>query len=356
MNRTFSRAFPLSITLLAALLLVFVQPASAQEAGVRISPATIEETLDAGTSKQYEIEIQNLNSVDQEYFLFTRNISRVEAGGVPVFANSNLEETGFELADWVTLPFDQLIVPAGGQSVVPFQMNVPENAAPGSHFGGVFISAEPPEMESSGASVGYQVANILSIRVSGEANETATIRQFSTNRFLYGTQEVDFNVRVENAGNVLVRPSGPLEIYNSLGRKVDTIPFNDDRAGVFPGDTREFAEIKWIGDSVGFGRYEAVLSAGYGEDGARKTMSSTVSFWILPLGIIGPAAGILAVLLLITIIGVRMYIKRALAQMNAGRRMVRRKNQTSSSLSLLLIVSVLIVLALFLLVMLVLFA
>lgn len=338
---------------LSVLFLGFTQVTFAQDAGVAISPSIIEETLDAGDLVTYELEIQNRNNNEQEFFLFTRNIRSVGAGGEPVFAE-DWEVTGFELASWITLPVGSVRLPANESQKIQFTMQVPDDASPGSHFGGIFVSADPPELENSGAAVGYQVANIISIRVSGDVIEEASIRQFSTGKFLYGAQDVDFQLRIENEGSVLVRPSGPLEIYNSLGKKVGSLTFNDARAGVFPGDTRTYTDIQWVGDAVGFGRYEAIISPAYGQDGARKTMSSTVTFWILPFDIIGPAFGVLAVLLLVTVIAVRLYIKRALSQMNAGRRMVRRRN--NSSATLLLLVAVLIVLALFLLVMLVLFA
>jgi len=353
---TYKISLTQTLLIISFLFFFSVSTVFAQGAGVRISPAVIEETLDAGTNKTYTIDIENLNSIEQQYFLFTRNISGVGEGGAPIFADSALEQTGFELADWITLPAGDITLGAGERQSIDIIMDVPMNASPGSHFGGVFVSAEPPDMDSIGAAVGYQVANIISIRVSGEAIETATIRQFSTGKFLYGSQDVDFNVRIENAGNVLVRPAGPLEVFNSLGRQVGTVNFNDGRAGVFPGETREFTELEWIGDSVGFGRYEAILSATYGDAGAKKTISSTVTFWILPLNIILPALGTLAVILLVTILGVRMYIKRTLAQMNTGRRLVQRRGRQSSSMNFLLLVTGLVVVALFLLIMLVLFA
>ena len=77
---------------------------SAQGAGVRISPAIIEETLEPGQLVTYEYEVENLNNVEQQYFLFTRNISGVSDGGAPIFAESNAETTGYALADWITLP------------------------------------------------------------------------------------------------------------------------------------------------------------------------------------------------------------------------------------------------------------
>jgi len=343
--------------LLAFIFILFslsVSTVFAQGAGVRISPAVIEETLEPGVVRTFTLEIENLNNVEQQYFLFTRNISGVADGGAPIFADSNLDSTGYALADWITLPVGDVTLQAEEKQSIDFTLSVPADAKC-SHFGGVFVSAAPPKMENSGAAVGYQVANIVSIRVTGDCEEVASIRQFSTGKFLYGSQNIDFNVRIENNGDVLVRPTGPLEVFNSLGRKVGAVTFNDGRSGVFPGRTREFTDLQWVGDAVGFGRYEAVLSAVYGEVGARKTMSSTVTFWVLPLNIIGPAAAVLGVLLLATVIGVRIYIKRTLAAMTNGRRLARRK-QPSSSNTLLLVVALLTVLALFLLVMLVLFA
>ncbi|MCA9358966.1 DUF916 domain-containing protein [Candidatus Kaiserbacteria bacterium] len=330
--------------------------AFAQETGISITPATIEETLDPGVEKQYSVSIQNLNKSEQTFYLFTRNISGVRDGGMPVFAPDNGEKTGYELSDWIKLPVTELQVPGGGATTMNFTLSVPENASPGSHFGGIFISVDPPKIENSGAAVGYQVANIISIRVSGEAVEKASIRQFSTSRFLYGSQNVEFLVRVENTGNVLVRPMGPLEVFNMLGNKVGTVMFNESQSGVFPNDTREFGGIKWMGDSVGFGRYEAILSPVYGDSGAKKTMSSTVTFWILPMSIIGPALGVLAFILIFAFIFVRVYIKRSLAHLNQGRRVVQRRRKGGSSATLLLVVVMLTVTALFLIVLLALFA
>ncbi len=361
MLRTSSVSDSLSfVTILLSLLFIFSilvpSVASAQSIGVSITPAQIEETLDPGTTRQFTFTLQNLNPTEQTFYFFTRNISGVRDGGTPIFAENNQEVTGYELADWITLEATSAVVPGGGSQEVNFTMVVPTDASPGSHFGGVFISVDPPEIQNSGAAVGYQVANIISIRVSGDANNSANIRQFSTERYFHGSQNVDFSVRIENAGNVLVRPSGPLEIYNMLGQQVDSITFNESQNAVFPADTREY-NFSWTGEGVGFGRYEAVLSAVYGDEGAKKTMSSTVSFWILPMNIILPALGILAFILLITFVFVRLYIKRTLAGLSSGgTRLVRKRKRNSSSATLLLIVSLLTVSSLFLIVLLVLFA
>ena len=336
--------------------LVFANQAEAQGAGISIKPATIDEKLEPGEIKEFKLTIENLSATDQEYFVFPRNISGVKDGGTPIFAKDSNEKTGYEISDWVTLPFEKIYVPANQSISFEVIINVPGNASPGSHFGGVFISAEPPEIQNSGASVGYQVGNLIHVRVAGDVIESGSIRQFSTSKPFYSSQNVDFNVRIENSGNVLIRPVGPLEVFNMLGNKVGTVVFNEDGANVFPNSTREFLDLKWSGTSVGFGRYEAILSPVYGDEGAKKTMSSTVTFWILPMNIILPALGVLGTLLLIVFISVKIYVRRSLQHLQHERRLVRRRKTRGSSGLLLVTVVMLTVTALFLIVLLALFA
>jgi hypothetical protein len=349
------------ILLVAALIsfVILLQPTdvSAQGgAGVSIKPAQIEKTLNPGVVEQHNLSIENLTSSEQTYYIFVRNISGVGDGGVPIFAKSDTERTGYEITDWITLSTSTISIPAGQAKSITFEMAVPDNASPGSHFGGVFVSVEPPEINTIGASIGYQVANIISIRISGDVNESLTIRQLSTNKYLYSSQDVNFDVRIENEGNVLVRPVGMIEIVNMLGESVDTVPFNEEARAVFPATTRDYFGISWAGGGVGFGRYEARLSVVYGDEGAKKTETNTVTFWILPMNIILPALAALVFVLVVVFVGVKLYIRRSLAHLSAGRRLVSRRRRGSSSGTLLLIVVMLTVTALFLIVLLALFA
>ncbi len=329
---------------------------AAQGSGVTLKPATIEERIDPGTTKEFSVVVRNESDADQVYYLSRRDIIGVRDGNVPIYADKEIAPTALDMSQWITLSTDSILVPRGGEVPVAFTVNVPQNAAPGSHFAGIFVSLEPPKLEESGAAIGYEVANIISLRVAGEVNESASIRQFSTDNYLYGSPNVTFNVRIENSGNTLVRPIGPLEITNMFGQKVDGgLMFNESAAAVFPGDTREFT-FDWVGEGYGFGRYEAVVSPVYGEEGAKQTMSSTVTFWVLPMKIVLPALGVLAVLLLAVYIGVKLYIRRKLSYYSAmgGRKLVKR--QSAGNPFLLLFLVMLSVTAIFFIILLILFA
>jgi len=143
-----------------------------------------------------------------------------------------------------------------------------------------------------------------------------------------------------------------------FGKRVAVMTFNDSKAGVFPGSERDF-EIVWEDEGPGFGRYEAVLSLLYGEQGRQSTISSTVTFWILPMNIFLPAMGVLAVVLLVTFISVKLYIRsKVRGAYGASRRVVQQQRRGGGGMSALLLVVVVMlsVTALFLLILLALFA
>lgn len=342
---------------LVALFFSAVNSVSAQSsAGIGISPATIEGPANPGEVKEYKVDVSNLSNTEQTIYLSKKDIVDVRGNGVPVFANEGAEKTGYELTEWVSLPIDQMTLPPNSTQQMEFTLAVPADATPGSHFGGIFLSVQPPRLRESGAAIGYEVANIISIRVAGDAVENAQLRSFSTDNYIYGKSEIEFTANIRNQGNVLVRPIGPLEIYNMFGEQVATLTFNEREGGVFPGRDREFT-ITWSDEGPGFGRYQAVLSLSYGSDGQKSTIFSTVSFWILPMNIIGPALAVLVVLLLVTYFGIRTYIRRSLAMYGAGaRRIVRQRQRRGTSMPLLIAIVMLVVTTLFLIILLLLFA
>ena len=151
---------------------------------------------------------------------------------------------------------------------------------------------------------------------SGEVFEEATMREFRTDRAIYNKPEVTFITRVENVGNVLVRPRGPLEITDCFGKRVATLRMNDAGSAVLPKQIRQF-EILWEGEGLVFGRYQALLGLVYGED-ARKNISAAVSFWVLPLNVIVPIIGVGLGSILTLLILVKFHIRRQLKKIRSA--------------------------------------
>jgi len=342
----------------AVVLLGGAASVAAQGAGLSVIPSLIEEAVDPGQTFTEIITITNRSESTETYFLFIRNIAGVTDGGRPLFQDDATELSGEEMSNWASLGQSQVTL-AGGQGIqVPLIVTVPEGISPGSHFAAVFASLNPPPntTEGVGASVGYQVGNIISLRVSGDITEEAVIRSVTTDRFIYSTKDVQFTARVENKGNVLVRPFGAVEITNMLGDKIATPPMNESQSGVFPGVIRELTGA-WDGDGLGFGRYEVLVSLVYGEPGqGQRTMTGQTSFWILPWAIIQPLLITLVVLALVGYVAIRYYIKNQVRRLAGGRRLVRTVNQQQTSTFVLFSIVMLFTVAFALLVVLLLFA
>lgn len=307
------------------LVLFFAPHAHAQSgAGITLVPATIEERADPGSTISQTFKVTNESSEEKQYYIYKRDIKGVEGGGVPIFAEEGAERTGFELTEWIQLPAEQLIVPAYETRDLPVTINVPGNATPGSHFGGIFISAEPPKLRETGAGVGYEVASVVSIRINGDVLDLARIRSFSTDKLIYSKKNVQFTAKIENQGNILIRPYGPVTISGMFGTEPVTFTVNENYAGVFPGTMRDI-NFEWNSDEFGFGRYEAILALAYdGEDG-QKTIDSTLVFWVFPIkAMLGILGGIIGTVLLGYYL-TRYYVNRAVMRAAGGRRIVPQR-------------------------------
>ena len=355
------RAYCLTSLLLAVFFWSGIQSVHAQGAGIRISPAITEPTgfLQPGSSHDFSLEVRNIENSERTLYVTPRNIESFGAGNEPRFEQGARDVTGLELADWITVSDDVITLPPGGSQRVDFTIAIPENAPPGSHFAGLYISADAPRLRESGAGVAYGVANIITLVVDGDISSQATIRSFSTDKYIYGGIDVTFSARVENAGNMLIRPYGPLEVRNMFGSRVAEIIVNESGSRVVPGNTRTYT-VRWFEENPGFGRYQALLSLAYESPAGIRTMTNTVSFWILPLNVIVPAAGVLLFLLVAAYFWAKWYVRRSLQTYGThSRKLVsstRRRGGSGMPFSFLLLIVFLSVTAFFLLLLLVLFA
>ncbi len=328
-----------------------------QKAGITLVPATIEEPADPGAVLTHTLTITNLSDADKDFFVYKKNIKGVEAGGVPIFAEEGAEKTGYELSEWIQIPTEPLHVLAGQSIELPIIITVPRSATPGSHFGGIFASVEPPKLREIGAGVGYEVASIISIRISGSVIDTARIRSFATDKLLYGTKNVQFFAKIENQGNILIRPRGPVTITGMFGAEPEVFTANDTLAGVFPGTMRDF-EFAWDSKGIGFGRYEAVLALVYDGENGEKTIDASLVFWIFPIKIMASIFGAVVAVVALGYFLTRYYINQAIIRAAGGRRITPQKyrKQVGISRFAFVFVSLMAVLVIFLLLVLVFFA
>lgn len=299
----------------AIMIMGGLTPALAQDASrVRVAPAILEQRVSSGAVIRETLKVTNLDAVIRDFTLSAADVKGLNDRGEPIFSDTAVENYG--VSSWITLGENNISVPAGATREVPFTITVPQGAGPGGHYGGVFVSYTPDKQALTGSGVGFQVGMLIDLRIAGNAIEEATVREFSTDKSLYQGPAVHFAARVANEGNVLLRPRGPIDIVNMFGEKVATVVMNDTNAAIFPGEERSFA-ASWSDSGLAIGRYDAVMSLGYGQD-VKKTISSATSFWIIP--VLPIALVLLGVIFFITLFmwSLKTYIRKKVAKLSGG--------------------------------------
>ncbi len=317
--RSYYGAIALVSTLLSGgFILLNASFAAAQNtAGLEIKPAIIEDRAQPGSVYSFTLKVKNLSDTKQTFYLGAQDIKGLSDSGNPIFSDENTP-TEYELSTWIKEPAEAVTFEGGEQKTLKYSLQVPANASPGSHFGSIYFDIRPPTQRTNSAGVGYRIGAVISLRIAGNVVEEAQLREFSTDKLIYGVPHITFKSKVDNLGNDLLRPHGVINITDMWGRDTAVVPVNDTGAPVFPGADRSYKTV-WDGSSFAFGRYQAVLSLSYGDE-AKKTISQITSFWVLPLKPILIVLGVFVGLILALYLFVKSYIRKKLRDMGVSPR------------------------------------
>lgn len=322
---------------LFCLFIVFPAVAFAQSTvSVNLSPIIIEEKVVPGESRDLSLSVENRGDTEMSLTPFARNIIGMDVNRLPIYATKP-EENTFDLASWITFKESRIVLPPGGRGVLNFTVQFPENARPGSHMAGLFVSQAAPEDIKLGSGVGFEVASILHFQMTGDIVEDTRIREFSAERFVYGTPDVTMRIVVKNLGNTFSRPQGLIDITDMFGKKVGMLPVNKEGSGVFPGDQREYL-VTWKPEGLTLGRFDAALALAVPlVDGGNQTISGMTQFWVLPMKILGPVLGGLLVFIVVFYVLLKLYIRKQLGELRGGRVIYREVHGGVSRLTAVVI-------------------
>jgi len=291
--------------------------------GIKISPIKFEQVVDPGEQISQTLEVINESNSPKEMHLYVRDFKAEGETGQPKLIVPGTEE-GYYLSSWIQADQSIFQFEPGERKAVNFQVAVPQNAGPGGYYGAVVIGPQAGSMEiqsedkGAAVSTAHQAAALLLFRVKGPVDENAMIKDFKAEKSVYGAPaQVNFLTRIENLGNVHIKPYGLIEIFNMFGEKKIVTAFNDKGANILPKSVRRF-ENSWQA-SLGFGKYKASLILNYGltpQEGGqgKKTLDSITYFWIVPWKIIIPSVIGMAALIVLIVIIIRFYRNKAIRQ------------------------------------------
>jgi hypothetical protein len=245
--------------------------------------------------------------------------------------------------NWVSFSENLFTAEPNVWKTIKMTVNPPKEAAFGYYYAVLFTRANPDKPSGGASAVEGGVASLVLLNVDAPgARREAKVAELVATQKVYEFLPAKFTVKLRNAGNVHVSPTGTMFIKRGSSQ-VGTLNFNEERGNILPGTNRVFnmawadgfpayqetsadgktkGALKWDFSKVQklrFGRYTAHLVAVY-DDGQRDVpIEAEVAFWVIPWRILG------VILLILLIIGAGIWgIGRVLW------RAIRRKAATVS--------------------------
>ena len=251
--------------------------------GLELSPAIINLNADPGKVYTATINVMNTTSSRLSFTTSTDDFGSKDETGTPSIILDGDGSSPTSIKNWVdTIPAFTLA--PHEKEPITVVVTVPPNAEAGGHYGVVRFSGTPTDANGSTLGLVASAGTLFLVRVSGHINENLQLTTFSTasrddkEGSFFESGPLKFVERFTNTGNVHVQPVGQIEIHDTFGNHVATIPINDTKGNVLPGGVRRFEQDfnkYWL-----FGHYTADLSVGYGTQG--EAIVRTIGFWVIP--------------------------------------------------------------------------
>lgn len=296
--------------------------------GLELSPVLVELNAEKGNTYTLNIKVRNVTTSN---LFFNTSVddfgAKDESGSPSIMLEDSAEPLATSIKSWVSAK-PSFRLAAGEATTIRTVVSVPASAEPGGHYGVVRFAGHEKESDKGNVGLIASAGTLLLVSVKGDAKEALDLVSFEATKdgnagISFESGPITFVSRFKNTGNVHVKPIGQIEVKDTLGNAVATLPVNDAKGNVLPDSTRRFESTldkSWL-----FGHYTADISIAYGNTG--QAIVQTLSFWVIPWKIIIAALLVLGTLIYILSVLIKRYNSYIINKNNANKRKSSKKRQ-----------------------------
>ncbi|MCA9369203.1 hypothetical protein KC721_02810 [Candidatus Woesebacteria bacterium] len=317
-------------------------PVNLQPLSLTLSPPTLLLETDPAEPVSSSFQVFN-NSTEDEYLqLSVLKFTADQTGSSPILQEFEPED---DFKNWLSFNEERFTITPTTWKTIQVTFTPPPSASL-SYYYAIVISRQSNPNPGSGetAVVGAPALLTLVTVNSPFAKQELQLKNFIVTKKMFEFLPVEFELTVENTGNIYLAPIGNIFINSSKKSDVGVIQINASNGLILPGSTRTF-KLSW---DDGFPRYETQQENGkivYDSSGnPKKKLSwdltraqlfrfgkftghlvfiydngmrdvpteSIVDFWVIPVRLLA-VAGVLLLLVLIGIcLPLFMVIKKLL--------------------------------------------
>lgn len=221
---------------------------------VTVSPVFFDLTSDPGTTLTEKIKIRNNTTSPIPIKLQINKLTGDLNGNLTLSKDKN--DTSLT---WVKFSSDSVILKPLEWTEIPFAIDIPNDAAYGYYLTISFTQDNTSPLQRSGASItgAAAVPVLLNVRKPG-AKADGKLVKFTTTNFINEYLPVDFTVKVQNTGNIHIKPHGNIFISSGSDKNMAILDVNPELGSILPQSARIFA-ASWMD---GFAVMEPVMVSG----------------------------------------------------------------------------------------------
>jgi hypothetical protein len=298
--------------IISALAIVVASGTSAMAAtagsgnALRVSPVRTDLEISPGNSKTIDVYVTNMSSETVTLHPVVNDFvaGNDESGTPNILLDSSKPAPLRSFKKYVSALSDFSVKP-NEQHDIKVTVTIPAGADAGGYYGAVRF--EPADVDSSkNLSLSASVGSLVLVTVPGDLVEQASIASLETRKvnpqthqesigsFFTSGKDLIGAVRIKNSGNVQVQPFGKVQLKKS-GKVIATYEINNTqpRGNVLPDSIRRF-EFDISTKATSFGKYTLEANLGYGSKG--QLLTSTKSFYVVPVPILITVAAVLLII------------------------------------------------------------
>lgn len=235
--------------------------------GFSISPPSFDINANPGDKLTNTIKVENISD---QALVIKAEAQNFAAYGQEGQINIIEEDSEYSITSWISFVNPEFVVAPGETALFNFDINIPQQSDPGSHYGAIVFSTNSVSTTPNTPNIVQEIASIILLRLPGEVNENAQLVNFDSDKDSYTEPKVKLNTLVKNTGSVIVKPAGTITIKDLLGNTVQVVEVSGKN--ILPGSERLFDQ-EFDFDKIGY--FKAVLELKYGEEGHLLTAETS---------------------------------------------------------------------------------
>jgi hypothetical protein len=182
----------------------------------------------AGSTLIDHVEVVNDSRQSAAFSIYGTDATGTSASGALLLLSPQRKPA--DIGSWVHFPGGaqllRTIIPGGKAIILTFSVNVPLNATPGDHTGGMVAAVSTTTRNSNGMTVtnNYRIAVPVELRVPGALRASLQVQSISTgfsdpfNPF--GTGSATISYSIANTGNVRLSSAQSVTVTGPFGQRV----------------------------------------------------------------------------------------------------------------------------------------